>query len=361
MKKRSDGRYTETIKIDGKRKFFYGTSPQDVKKKLRNYTADAPKGRLFCEIAREWDVEHNKKIKYNTQKFYKPVVKRVIDYFDTWLIKDIGASDISDFLKAVAAEGYGKKTVLTHKNVISMIFVFAILKGDTAINAAREVPVPRNLLSVKRELPSDDYIKIIDAGNGAGDGLLPFLLLWTGCRRCEALALQWKDIDFVNRKINVDKIVEFHNNQPEIRSGAKTDAGVRQIIMTERVASVLQPIIGIADEYIFGKSNPWSLTKLRKTWSRYCKNNGLVRADEKEITDKVTGKKVKVPVLKPDITPHQLRHAYVTMLYESGVDEKTAMSQTGHADQKTIRDIYTHLREKKTIEAQEKLNKFSWR
>jgi integrase len=360
MKKRSDGRYRESLTIDGKRKYFYGASPAEAKKKLREYIAEEPKGRLFSEIAREWDAEHNKKIEYNTQEFYKPVVKRVIDHFVDWLIKDITASDISEFLKATAAKGYGKKSVLTHKNVISMIFVYAIISKDVAINIVREVPLPRNLSSKKRDLPPDDYIKFIDSGNGNGDSLLPFLLLWTGCRRCEALALQWKDIDFLNRKINVDKIIEFHSNEAVVRSGAKTDAGVRLIIMTERVASVLQLIADKADEYVFGGSKPWTNTKLRRTWERYCKENGMIRTEEKEAVDKKTGKKIKITITKPDITPHQLRHAYVTMLFEAGIDEKTAMVQTGHADEKTIREIYTHLRDKKTAEAVEKLNKFSW-
>lgn len=241
-----------------------------------------------------------------------------------------------------------------------MLFVYAILHGDTETNAAREVPIPRNLTSEKRELPSDDYIKIIDAGNGSGDGLLPFVLLWTGCRRCEALALQWKDIDFTSRKININKIIEYHSNEAVIRTGAKTAAGVRQIIMTDRVISVLRPIVGNDEDYVFGGSKPWTNTKFRRTWERYCKNNGMVRTEEKEVIDRKTGDRTKVKLMKPSITPHRLRHAYVTMLFEAGIDEKTAMSQTGHADQKTIREIYTHLREKKTAEAVEKLNKFSW-
>ncbi len=44
-------------------------------------------------------------------------------------------------------------------------------------------------------------------------------------------------------------------------------------------------------------------------------------------------------------TLHQLRHAYASLLYESGVDEKTAQKLMGHSDITTTLRIYTHLRD----------------
>ncbi|MEG1243493.1 MAG: tyrosine-type recombinase/integrase, partial [Oscillospiraceae bacterium] len=42
------------------------------------------------------------------------------------------------------------------------------------------------------------------------------------------------------------------------------------------------------------------------------------------------------------VTPHQLRHAYATMLYKSGVDMLTVQYFWGHADINTTFSIYTH-------------------
>ena len=44
-------------------------------------------------------------------------------------------------------------------------------------------------------------------------------------------------------------------------------------------------------------------------------------------------------------TPHQLRHAFATLLYEADVGEKDAQEILGHAQISTTRDIYTHIRE----------------
>jgi len=41
------------------------------------------------------------------------------------------------------------------------------------------------------------------------------------------------------------------------------------------------------------------------------------------------------------LTPHMLRHTYATILYNAGVNAKSAQSFLGHADIKmTLRDIY---------------------
>ena len=45
----------------------------------------------------------------------------------------------------------------------------------------------------------------------------------------------------------------------------------------------------------------------------------------------------------PRITPHWLRHTYITMLYQAGVDVLTAKEQAGHSDISTTLEIYTHL------------------
>ncbi|MBS7299062.1 MAG: tyrosine-type recombinase/integrase [Eubacteriales bacterium] len=47
------------------------------------------------------------------------------------------------------------------------------------------------------------------------------------------------------------------------------------------------------------------------------------------------------------MTPHQLRHAYATILYEAGIDEKDAQELMGHTSIQLTRDIYTHISKKR--------------
>ena len=65
----------------------------------------------------------------------------------------------------------------------------------------------------------------------------------------------------------------------------------------------------------------------------------------------------KVIAMQP-FTAHQLRHTYATMLYDAGVDLKTAQGKLGHVDVKTTMGIYTHIAETKKKESEKKLNKY---
>ena len=53
------------------------------------------------------------------------------------------------------------------------------------------------------------------------------------------------------------------------------------------------------------------------------------------------------PWRSANIRPHDLRHTYCTLLYDAGVDLKTAMKWMGHADQTMILRIYAHLTEER--------------
>lgn len=53
----------------------------------------------------------------------------------------------------------------------------------------------------------------------------------------------------------------------------------------------------------------------------------------------------------PGLTPHIFRHNYATNLYYAGVDLKEAQRLLGHADAKTVIEIYTHLDKEKSNSA----------
>ncbi len=59
-----------------------------------------------------------------------------------------------------------------------------------------------------------------------------------------------------------------------------------------------------------------------------------------------------------EFTAHQLRHTYSSMLYDAGVDPKSAQKFLGHADLQVTLKIYTHLSEEKERGAVDALNRF---
>ena len=54
------------------------------------------------------------------------------------------------------------------------------------------------------------------------------------------------------------------------------------------------------------------------------------------------------------IIPHMLRHTYATLLFDAGVDAKSAQKFLGHSDIEVTLEVYTHLskfKEEKSIQA----------
>ena len=56
------------------------------------------------------------------------------------------------------------------------------------------------------------------------------------------------------------------------------------------------------------------------------------------------------------ITAHMLRHTYATILFDAGVDVKSAQKFLGHADIEVTLSIYTHLSKFKEDQAIKALN-----
>ena len=111
---------------------------------------------------------------------------------------------------------------------------------------------------------------------------------------------------------------------------------------------------GKKQEYVFGSENPLTQSVYRTSWRNYCIETGLYTM--KERTSTRNGKQYIQLVKVPAVTPHQLRHAYATMLFEADIDAKDAQQQLGHSRIDVTLDTYTHIRRKRLNDIAEKLN-----
>lgn len=321
MKKRADGRYQSNITVTDasgrkKRKTFYGRSPQEVRRTILAYTGETAKGPTLRAVCEAWQAEEGESVRYNTQVCYKKPIEDVLEAFGSQRIREITTLQIEAFLKRLAKKGLARQTVRVRLVVLNQICKYGLRHGDLDTNPAASAELPQGLPVKKRSLPPDDVLDRISKLPPTGFTLLPILLYYTGCRRGEAMALEWSDIDLNSRIIHITKEVEYHGNVPVVVHHTKSAAGRRDIIIRLKLLELLP--------------------KRRKSGLLFPgKSGGLMTKGE--LIEWWNG-------LELGITPHQLRHAYVTELYEAGVDPELAMTQTGHSDIKTMRGIYTHIR-----------------
>lgn len=338
LKKRADGRWVKKVKLqDGTFKYFYSSAKsereavKDFNNQLQQVNSQQNDKRLFTYVSEEWSREHFPTLQHNTLKQYKPALKQVNDYFYDYNIDEISPSNVNAFLHSLIKKQYAYKTVKARLLVLNLVIKYAIMNQYIEINPCQYITVPKNLTKTKRQAATiADTSKIIN-NTDKPFGLFTYFLLLTGCRRGEALALSPKDIDFKNKTVTINKTVEWVGSKPNIKNSPKTDAGNREIPLSDNLIKMLLPLK--KQKYLFANDNGELMnnSQVTRAWNNYIK----------EIDIK--------------ITPHQLRHSYATILFDAGIDIKTAQKWLGHADIKTTLEIYTHLSEMRIQNSKDKL------
>lgn len=335
MKRRPDGRWLVQRTINGKTVYFYSKEStelkalRDIDRQIEEYEAknNAP---CFTAVAEAWKEKHLQEIAYRTWTCYQAHYKRAIEEFGDQRIVDITPRQIQAFLDRLASMDFAYKTVKSAYDTLSMIFAFAYRAEIVDQNPCDRVTVPKGLKKGKRALPSEDQIRRVIDGLHCHFGAFAYLLLYTGLRRGELLALSADCIDYKKRVIHIRKSVYFEGNQAVLKD-PKTAAGKRDVPLLDCLIPVLQGKEG----YIFGEDHLMSEQGFRRHWERYCRESGVT------------------------VTPHQLRHAYATMLLRAGIKAKSAQALLGHANIQTTMNIYTHISDSIQREDFEKLNSLS--
>lgn len=326
-----------TVKIDGvtyRRSIAYYTLDEFAEKKqkiIEELHRQAQK--TFSTVADEWEEYHEKSIQTYTQICYQAPVKDLKSEFGDCILKEITAINFQLFLERMASQNYAKQTIRLRKIVMKQIFDYAILKGYVTYNPVAVCKIPKKASSGKRTLPSDEDINIIKNHLDSMWGIYCNLLLYTGLRREEALALTYEDIDFRNDAIYVSKSLIFENGKSYIRNSLKSAAG-------RRTVPLLKPLKNILDingsGYLFTVKNNEPLVKWEfdKGFSKFREETGI------------------------KCTSHQLRHYFATLCFDAELDEKDVQDIMGHSKISLTKEIYTHIREERREKTAKKLNNF---
>lgn len=187
----------------------------------------------------------------------------------------------------------------------------------------RSAHIPKGFARKKRDMPDAKALDVVSLHHNGFD-LLPYFLLYTGCRKSEALAIRADDIDFKNNTISINNHVIHDGNKPVFENVLKSEAAHRNIILLDRLKKVLPKKF---KGFLFSMDNdgkrPLTKGAFDKRWKSYCTKYDI------------------------SITAHQLRHDFATMLFEAGIDLKDAQDLMGHSDINLTHSIYTHIRDKR--------------
>lgn len=340
MKRRSDGRFQKRITLaNGKSKLLYSSASsereaiKDFNRQMLTLEAERKQSPKFDCVAEEWADERFPTVQNNTLKQYIPCKRDAIIFFGNVPIADIPPLHIKAYLDSLTSKGFSKKTIKERYAILKQIFNYAYEMEYIEKNPCLTIKLKfsKNMSTVKRSAAEAEDENIIkELSDDVSFGFFAKFLLFTGCRRGEAFALSPKDIDFESKTVTINKTVEWLGNKPQIKLQPKTVAGNRTIPLPDILINELLKRRG--QKYIFQNEQGELCTnsQITRGWNKLKQSTGI------------------------RCTPHQLRHSYATMLFDAGIDVKTAQSWLGHTDIKTTLDIYTHLSELRQAQSVDK-------
>lgn len=176
-----------------------------------------------------------------------------------------------------------------------------------------------------------------------------YLLSFSGMRKGEALALNWKDIDFKNKTVSINKALTRGYESKLYVDTPKNKQSFRTISLDDSTIKVLKE--WKINQKIELESNGFIVENSQLIFSN--SNNTLMNPQ--------STRKHILQVLKKNkelkyITTHGFRHTHCSLLFEAGASIKEVQERLGHSDVKTTMNIYTHVSKQIKVET---ANKFA--
>jgi integrase len=310
---------------------------EKINKKIKTNNAKSVTfGEIYNLFYRQWEKTVKESTKH-TYLFVDNIIKKEIN--NDILLVNIDRRFIQEKLDKILEEK-SYQTATRVRIRLKNIFEYALNYSYIDNNEVNFTNVPKppetiEEIEQKREkfLTMEEIKKLIDSLNSKvynqkyGDMVL--VLALTGMRYGELVALQLKNIDFQNKKIeiagnfdSIHKIKTIPKTKKSIRnikvSEAALEAIKRQIIrLTER----FQPLTD--DDYIFC-FDVWNSPITLPTFSQIIKKYGAIAGIEKNLSS------------------HVFRHSHISYLAEAGLPIKSIMDRVGHANAKMTLEIYSH-------------------
>lgn len=348
-------RYCKTIghNFDGsavKKVFYSSKSKADARRMAEEFVASDAVRQLtgeslvesrenFENWANQWlATMKDGKVKEHTYRFtYESNVRKyLIPFFGKAKLKDIKQIDIQRYFNSVANDGkpLAKSTLDKHKMILKSIFDSAIDNDLIYKNPVKNISYPEVSDAKVKRVYSAEQAEKVRKYCLERQYFDIFLMLETGIRRSELLGLMWTDVDFAERFIHIQRGVTQTTGKIVI-GDTKTKNSDRFIPISTSVADVLK-VLKRDTIYVFGKDVPVSPNSYSKTFAKKMKG-------------------ISENVSVPELTPHELRHTFGTLLREKGVDIYTIQKVMGHSDISVTASVYVHndlevLREKLGID-----------
>ncbi|MEC2057980.1 site-specific integrase [Peribacillus psychrosaccharolyticus] len=315
-----------------------------VEQELANGLSLSNNNLTYKDVFDQWFSNHSKTIKTSTQKSIESKFsKHIIPRFGKLKIKEINKTYCQQMINEIAQ-------LITSVNDIKIqanqVFKYAVKMDIITKNPLEHVSIPRlqkELYSEENEAAERNYwnkddmkqfLAITKQELALRDYVLFHLLIYTGARKGEILALTWDDIDLETGSIRFTKTL-FHNKGEFIFQTSKTKESRRLISLSTQTTSLLKK---------------WRIRQSETNLAivNHLEDRKMVftRDDGSPLRLAYPNEKLEIVIKKHQlhrITIHGLRHTHASLLFEAGASIKEVQERLGHSDIKMTMNIYTHV------------------
>ncbi len=301
----------------------------------------------YQELADLWLDSYQLTVKPQTFLDTKRMLyNHLIPVFGTLKLTKLSVSYIQSFINDLS-------TQLVHYAVVHSINRRVLQYGVSLqllpFNPARDIILPKQ---PKREnaaikfIASDDLKDLLVHMEKLAfrkysyylDYVLYSVLLATGCRFGEVVALEWSDIDLENGTISISK---NYNRFLKLIGTPKSKAGVRTISIDKKTVNMLR-LYQNRQRQLYLESGARASSVVFATPTREYQN----LATRQEALDRRCNE-----IAIPRFTFHAFRHTHASLLLNAGISYKELQYRLGHATLAMTMDIYSHLSADKEKEA----------
>lgn len=246
--------------------------------------------------------------------------------------------DIEHVLDVAASNGLSKTSVRSLRNAIAALFADAVKDRSMGVNPASQAQLPMMQQSPSKAIPSTSEInQLIKAISQVEDdeqvelGRILLLLISTGARIGEVLAMTWSDIDFAENVWLVKRTITRDING-RLTVGNRTKTGeTRNVLLADTVMSLLQ----VQRKYVL-KQRLAEVLWTKKDWV-FPTSIGTVK-DPNNLR-----KVLKDGFPQWNYSFHAIRHWFASLGLSSGAGDTQMARLLGHKTTRTTKDIYGHL------------------
>ncbi|WP_028983276.1 tyrosine-type recombinase/integrase [Sporolactobacillus terrae] len=287
-------------------------------------------------------------------------LKHITDAFGYLKAREITHFMYQTFIYGLKDKGKSENTIKGIHAAGSMLFKFAAKEKIIYENPTNDIDMP--VFPIKLDevediensyLEKDEVEKFLESmKRDKRPDMHEFflILIWTGFRIGELIALKWKDVDFANRDISVNRT---YVSTTKGTSLPKTKSSIRKINVEPevinalnrqktriRIESVKYPVLR-DNELVFPRMEGKNIGKLySERIIQYAMEKSLERAN-----------------IEKELTPHKLRHTHASLLAEAGVSLDDIKARLGHQDDEITARIYTHVTKSRRRSTSEKFGK----